>query len=290
VAKLAPDEGMMSSLLEGVSFGRSNQSLPRAPVLHEPCVVIVCQGRTRGYISEQVIDWGAHEFMVVSVPIPFDAETFATPEEPLLVVKVKLDLAIMADLTLALGTAAESAASAESVMSALIDAPLADCVVRLLRALRSPLETRLFGTSLVREVCYRVLTGPKGPALRTALAQRGHFGQIAKALHRIQVDFHQRLDIQTLAKEVHLSEASFHAHFKAVTGTSPIQYLKAIRLHKARLLMIQDGVSVSRASNRVGYESASQFSREFKRLFGRTPIEKQRLVHATKPIRGAHPL
>jgi AraC-like DNA-binding protein len=280
VAALAPGEGMTSSALEGVAFGRSNRSLPRTPALYEPCLLIICQGRKRGYFGDQVIEFGAHQFMVASVPMPFEGETFATPEEPLLAMKVKLDLAIVADLVLALDGAGEQPVAAESLVSAPIDAPLGESVLRLLRALRSPLETRLFGASLVREVCYRVLTGPKGPALRAALAQRGHFGQIAKALHRIHVDFHQRLDIDTLAQEVNLSAAAFHAHFKTVTATSPIQYLKATRLHKARLLMIQDGVSASRASSRVGYESPSQFSREFKRLFGRTPVEEQRLVHA----------
>jgi AraC-like DNA-binding protein len=280
VAELAPNEGMTPSLLDGIAFGRSNRSLPRTPVLHDPCVVIVCQGRKRGYFGDQVIEYGAHQFMVASVPMPFEGETFASPEEPLLVIKVKLDLAVIADLALAIDPAFEATPGAESVATAPVDAPLAESVIRLLHALRSPVETRLFGASLMREVCYRVLTGPKGPALRAALAQRGHFGQIAKALHRIHMDYQQRLDIDTLAQEVHLSAAAFHAHFKTVTATSPIQYLKATRLHKARLLMIQDGVSASRASSRVGYESASQFSREFKRLFGRTPVEEQRLVHA----------
>ena len=280
VAELAPNEGMTPSLLDGVAFGRSNRSLPRTPALYEPCVLIVCQGRKRGYFGDQVMDYGAHQFMVASVPMPFEGETFATPEEPLLAMKVKLDLGMVADLVLALDSAGEATVAAESLVSAPIDRPLGESVLRLLRALRSPLETRLFGPGLMREVCYRVLTGSKGPALRAALAQRGHFGQIAQALHRIHMDYHQRLDVETLAQEVNLSAASFHAHFKTVTATSPIQYLKATRLHKARLLMIQDGVSASRASSRVGYESASQFSREFKRLFGRTPVEEQRLVHA----------
>ena len=280
-AELAPAEGMTQSLLEGVAFGRSNRSLPRTPVLHDACVVIVCSGRKRGYFGDQVIEYGAHQFMVASVPMPFEGETFASPEEPLLVIKVKLDLAVIADLALALDPAFEPVPGAESVATAPVDAPLADSVIRLLRALRSPVETRLFGASLLREVCYRVLTGPKGPALRAALAQRGHFGQIAKALHRIHMDYHQRLDVETLAQEVNLSAASFHAHFKTVTATSPIQYLKATRLHKARLLMIQDGVSASRASSRVGYESASQFSREFKRLFGLPPLtEVQRMKNS----------
>jgi AraC-like DNA-binding protein len=196
-------------------------------------------------------------------------------------VSIHLDLAVAAELALAIDPEAEATNAAEGIAASELDAPLAESVVRLLRALRSPVETRLFGAGLLREVCYRVLAGAKGGALRAALAQRSHFGQIAKALRRIHADYHEHLDIDTLAQEANLSAAAFHAHFKTVTATSPIQYLKATRLHKARLLMIHDGVSASRASTRVGYESASQFSREFKRLFGRTPVEEQRLVHAT---------
>jgi AraC-like DNA-binding protein len=281
VAELAPAEGMTLSALEGVRFGRSHRAHPRTPVLYEPGIFILCQGRKRGFLGDQSFSYDANHFLLLSVPMPFEAETIATPEEPLLGVSIKIDLGVAADLALALDPGAEATTAAEGIASAPLDAPLAETVLRLLRVLRSPLETRLFGQGLMREVCYRVLTGPKGGALRAALAQRSHFGQIAKALRRIHLDFHERLDVDTLAQEANLSAAAFHAHFKTVTSTSPIQYLKAMRLHKARLMMIEDGVSASRASSRVGYESASQFSREFKRLFGRTPIEEQRLVHAT---------
>ena len=118
VAELAPEEGMTPSLLEGVAFGRSNRSLPRTPAVYEPCVLIVCQGRKRGYFGDQVIDYGAHQFMVASVPMPFEGETFASPEKPLLVMKVKLDLGIVADLVLALDASGESAVAAESLVSA----------------------------------------------------------------------------------------------------------------------------------------------------------------------------
>ena len=280
VDALAPDEGMTPSPLEGVAFGRSARALPRTPVLIDPCLVVVCQGRKRSYLGDQVFDYGRGQYLVASMPMPFEGESFATAAQPLLVLKIKLDLALAGELALALDPASEPAVVPEGMVAADLDAALADAVLRLLRALRSPLETRLFGHALVREACFRALTGTRGAALRAGLAQRGHFGRIAKALQRIHVDYSQRLDVDTLAREANLSAAAFHAHFKTVTATSPIQYLKATRLHKARLMMIQDGVSASRASSPVGYESASQFSREFKRLFGRTPVEEQRLVHA----------
>jgi AraC-like DNA-binding protein len=126
----------------------------------------------------------------------------------------------------------------------------------------------------VREIHYRVLAGEPGPALRAALAQRSHFGKIAKALRRIHADYNATLHVDTLAAQAGMSIVTFLANFKAVTTSSPIQYLKTTRLHKARLLMVQDGATAASAAARVGYESASQFSREFKRLFGRTPLNE----------------
>jgi AraC-like DNA-binding protein len=121
-----------------------------------------------------------------------------------------------------------------------------------------------------------VLAGSQGGAIRAALAQHSQFSKIAKALRRIHADYDSDLDVTRLADEAGMSVPAFHANFKAVTATSPIQYVKTTRLHKARLLMVQDGVSAAVAASRVGYESASQFSREFKRFFGRTPVEETR--------------
>ncbi|HEX4510083.1 MAG TPA: AraC family transcriptional regulator, partial [Burkholderiaceae bacterium] len=253
VAELAPVEGMTPSALDGVSFGRSHRSHPRAPVLYEPGIFILCQGRKRGFLGDQSFTYDANHFLMLAVPMPFEAETVASEDEPLLGIKIRIDLGVAAELALAIAPETEATSAAEGIVSAPLDVALAETVERLLRALRSPLETRLFGASLLREVTYRVLIGPKGGALRAALAQRSHFGQIAKALRRIHLDYHERLDVDMLARESNLSAAAFHAHFKTVTATSPIQYLKAMRLHKARLMMIEDGVSASRASSRVGY-------------------------------------
>jgi AraC-like DNA-binding protein len=130
----------------------------------------------------------------------------------------------------------------------------------------------------VRELLYRVLTGPQGAAVHAALTQQSHFGRIGKALRRIHASYDRPVDVATLAREAGMSVAAFHAHFKAVTRSTPIQYLKTTRLHKARLLMVQDGVSAATASHLVGYESSSQFNREFKRFFGRTPASEAEVM------------
>lgn len=280
--RLAPAEGMTAAALDGVRLFRSTRAHPRTPILYEPCIVIICQGRKIGYLGDQAFPYNPDHFLLLTLPLPFESETIASPEEPLLGVSIPIDLGITAELAHLLDMpTADSTSMADCIASEKLDAPLAESVVRLLRALEHPDEVRALGAGLLREINYRVLAGPRGEALRAALARRGAFGQVATALRRIHADYRESLDVGTLANEVNLSPAAFHAQFKRVTSTSPMQYLKATRLHKARLLMIQDGVSAARAADRVGYESASQFSREFKRLFGRTPIDEIRAIRTT---------
>jgi AraC-like DNA-binding protein len=279
---LAPSEGYTLSAIDGVKFLRSNRPLPRIPVLYEPCIVIVCQGRKRGFLGDEVYVYDAQHFLVLSVPLPFESETEASEKEPMLAISVRLNLTTVAELLLALDQSRGYARTApKGICSTPIDDYLGDAVLRLLEALMSPMEANILGPSIMREIYFRVLTGEQGGSVRAALAYQSQFGKIGKALRRIHAEYNGDLDVGTLADEANMSVAAFHANFKAVTSTSPMQYLKATRLHKARLLMIQDGLSAASASDRVGYESVSQFSREFKRLFGRSPMEETNYMKNT---------
>lgn len=270
--KLAPQQGYTRSLLDTVRFMRSDRALPRTPVLYEPCIVIVCQGCKRGYLADNVYTYNASHYLVLSVPLPFSTETDATPQEPLLAVAVGLDMTVIADLVLTLdGGQGAPATPPEGILSTPLDEPLADTTLRLLRALSHPQEAQILGPAIVKELYYRVLMGEQGGAIRAALASVGKFSRIARVLQRIHTDYAGRLDVATLAAEAGMSAPAFHAHFKAVTRNSPVQYIKAVRLHQARLMMIRDNLSAATAAVRVGYESPSQFNREFRRLFGRTP-------------------
>ncbi|WP_186131515.1 AraC family transcriptional regulator [Burkholderia gladioli] len=281
IGRLAPNEGYTASLLPGVSFMRSNRSLGRTPVLYEPSIVLVCQGCKRGFLGDEVFLYDANHYLVLSVPLPFSTETEASPEAPLLAVTLRLDPGLTAELMLAVDAPGRKPpAMPRGIYSTPLNQRLSATLLRLLEALGSPLEARVVAPLALREICFLVLTGEQGDAMRASLATTGHFSRIARALRRIHADYGQPIDVESLCRESGMSVPSFHRHFKAVTHTTPIQYLKSTRLHQARLLMIRRGLTAAAASASVGYESPSQFSREFKRMFGRSPTQEVEQMRA----------
>lgn len=270
---LAPNEGYNLTALPDVRILRSDHPLSRTPVLYDPGIVIVCQGRKRGFFGDQVYLYDEQHYLAVAVPVPFTMETEATPEHPLLAIYMHLDFQLAAELMIQIDRrqlpAQEEAP--QSLMSSPMDTALRASVVRFLEAMNRPLDATILGPALVRELYFRVLTGAQGNAMRAALAMQGHFGKIGKALRRIHATYAQPLDLSQLASEAGMSVPTFHNHFKAVTHTSPMQYVKSTRLHQARLLMVRQGMTAEAACHAVGYMSPSQFNREFKRLFGLTP-------------------
>ena len=288
---LAPSEGYNLTALPSVRILRSDRALARTPVLYDPGIVIVCQGCKRGYFGDQLYVYDAQHYLAVSVPVPFDMETDATAAQPLLALYLHLDFAVAADLMLQIGreAVAEAEQAPQSMLSSPIDADMRGTLLRFLQALNRPLEAAVLGPSLLRELYFRVLTGAQGRALREALALKGQYGRIGRALRRIHAAYAETLDLAQLAREAGMSIPAFHQHFKAITQTSPMQYLKSTRLHQARLLMVRQDLSAEAACHAVGYTSASQFSREFRRLFGLTPALEARRMRQSFALPPAFP-
>ncbi|VWX32492.1 Uncharacterized HTH-type transcriptional regulator YqhC [Limnobacter sp. 130] len=275
IQQLATTEGYSESALNGVTFMRCNGALARMPALYEPSIVIVIQGTKHGFHDGNTYTYDANHYLVVSVPLPFDVETQATAEKPLLGLIIRVEFELAAELILDLKeSVVDQGEAVPPLFASRIDARLGDSIFRLLEILQSPTESRVLGPSVIKEITYRVLTGEQGRSLRLAFSRDSYLSRVAKVLKLIHSNYHRALDVATLAQEANMSVPTFHAHFKSVTSNTPIQYIKAIRLHQARLMMIRKGISAAQVSAMVGYESPSQFSREFKRYFGRTPVQE----------------
>lgn len=275
IAALASQEGFTPTRLEGVQVLRSSRAQPRRPVVYTPSVVIVAQGCKIGYVGNSVHVYDRDHYLVLSVLLPFECEIAqATPEEPFLALSVGVDAVMLNELMLDMQEAEPNAPPMSAASTSRLTPDLRDSALRLLECLHSPVDSKILGRQLVREILYRILQGDQGAALRALSGVDGSFGQIAKALKRIHSEYQTPLDVETLARTANMSVSVFHQHFKTVTASSPIQYLKSLRLHKARTLMAKAGFNAKTAADEVGYASTSQFSREFKRFFGASPIQE----------------
>ncbi|SCC65404.1 AraC family transcriptional regulator [Kosakonia oryziphila] len=281
---LAPDEGYTRTRMKEIKLLRVNESMPHTPVLYEPCIVIVLQGKKTGLMGGEEFTYDPGHYLVVSAPLPFTSQTTASQQQPLLAMSVSLDVATIAELLIEMGDGdGRGNEKAGILFSTPLGEELADTVYRLLMVLSDEEQSRILGPGILKELYYRVLIDTQGAAIRAALSGKGHFRQIAAAIRTMHTRFMDHIEVDMLAKEAGMSSPSFHRHFRVFTGTTPKQYLISIRLHQARFLMVKRNVTASEASFRVGYISPTQFSREFSRFFGCPPQkEAQRLRHLLK--------
>jgi AraC-like DNA-binding protein len=273
--ELAVDEGTHRTLVEGVEVTRRSCSSPRTPVVYQPNIVVVGQGRKRGYLGDKVYQYDPFNYLVLSVPLPAECEWEASPEEPLLLVAINVDPTMLGEMLLEMDEPLPPVGpTPRGISTTPMGEELGGSVIRLLECLKSPLDSHMLGRQTVREIAYRVLRGEQGGALRALASRDDHFTRVARVLKYIHADFARPLSAEEMARRAGMSVSAFHHNFKLVTASSPLQYLKRIRLDQARRLMAHDGYNASTAARAVGYESPSQFSREFKRLFGVTPVEE----------------
>ncbi|EHG7580708.1 MULTISPECIES: AraC family transcriptional regulator [Citrobacter] len=248
---------------------------PRTPVMYDPGIIFLFSGYKIGYINERVFRYDANEYLLLTVPLPFECETYATPEVPLAGIRINVDMLQLQELLMDIGEDErfQPSMAASGINSATLSDEILCAAERLLDVMERPLDARILGKQIIREILYHVLTGPRGGALLALVSRQTHFSLISRVIKRIENKYTESLNVEQLAAEANMSVSAFHHNFKSVTSTSPLQYLKTYRLHKARMMILHDGMKASAAAMRVGYESASQFSREFKRYFGVTPGE-----------------
>jgi AraC-like DNA-binding protein len=277
---LAPRQGYNRTALASVRILKSEEMLKDVPVLYRPGAVFVLRGSKRGMLEGEVYLYDEDHYLAVSVPVPFRMESVANRKDPLLAIYVEFDLALAAEIAAMIEArqATPSGSRARSLMSSPMEPAIEDTLFRLLKALGDPVEAGILGDAILRELHYRILVGPQGGAMMAALQQDGASARIVRSLASLRETYRSEIAVSALASNAGMSVPSYHTHFKALTGSSPMQYVKAMRLHEARLMMAREDMGVASVAISVGYASPAQFSRDFKRHFGRTASEEVKWV------------
>jgi AraC-like DNA-binding protein len=271
IARHTPGDGMHRSSIERLTLIRSSRPTLPMPVVYEPALCLVAQGRKQAVLAGRSFVYDPARYLIVSVELPVVGHVLeASPAAPYLCLALNFDPAVLGELALQV-PATETTSPALGLTLCDAGAPLLDAAVRLLRLLDDPQGAPVLGPLAEREILYRLLTGPYGGALRQLLAGQGRTAQVSRAIAWIKQHFADPFSIEALAAAAGMSASSLHERFKAVTAMSPLQYQKQLRLQEARRLMLGTGADAASAAFRVGYESPSQFSREYRRLFGEPP-------------------
>lgn len=276
LAILAPRHGITPAPVAGVHLIYTTEHHERIPVLYRPRMIVILQGHKVGYLAEHTFRYDPEHYLMMTLPLTCECECFASPVQPLVGLSIDIDIAALQALLLEMGDAAPVtiAEPERGVHSVPLSETMLCAVERLVEVFDQPLHARVLGPQIVREILFHALHEGGGPALLAMASRHSQVSQIARVLRVMEQRFTENLTVEDLAREANMSVSAFHHHFKAVTATSPLQYIKSLRLHKARLMMLHDGLKAGTAASRVGYESGSQFSREYKRFFGTPPSEQ----------------
>jgi AraC-like DNA-binding protein len=272
--------GICSTAMPHVSLIRADAPSTPTPAVYEASLCLIAQGSKRVSIGEHSVVYDAAHYLLVSVDLPLVGHVLdASPERPYLRCKIDLDAAMLADLM-----ASEGGGMARTDLPVLGvypgDPDLIDAACRLVGLLDRPDTIRALAPLIEREILYRLLTGPHGPMLRHVATAGSHLNQVSRAIAAIRRRFDAPIRIDDVAAEAGMSSSSLHVHFKAITRMTPLEYQKQLRLQEARRLMLAEGATASTAGFAVGYESPSQFSREYRRLFGAPPRADVERLHA----------
>ena len=252
---------------------RSDHVKPPRHLIFKPALCIVVQGAKWAIFGDERLEYKAGQALVVSIEMPaFGTVYEASPAEPYLGVIIEFDLALMREVMESLELVPQANAEiGRGVFVTDFDGPLADCTLRMVRLLDTPRAIPLLYPAIMREICYWLLTGPHGDQVMAMTMAKSHTRNVLNAIHSLRDRFSEPMRIEHLASAAQMSPSAFHRQFKSVTSMTPLQYQKQLRLLEARRLLVADEANVETAAYQVGYESPSQFSREYSRMFGMPP-------------------
>ena len=271
---IARTEGDFDTEIENLSVYRRHETSKPSPCLFPRGLIIPLSGKKQVADGDQIVDYGMGSTLLVAADLPLMSQVLdASPHRPSLILFLKLDTALLVDAVQEIAGMQPVDEGTRLLSLAPADAGLLDALVRLMALLQEPHLRRALAPLIEKEIAVRLVSSAHGPLLRRLLVVGSPKQKIANAMRWLRDNFMEKTEIDSIALRVGMSPTNFRQHFREVAGVSPLQYQKQLRLQAARQLMLNSGVSVTTASGRVGYLSASQFSREYKRLFGMPPLD-----------------
>ena len=269
----------------GLHFNRSTSPSEPCYSVSIPAFCVIAQGSKEVFLGNDRYQYDPMRYLLATAELPVISQILeASKEKPYLSVRLDLDPVLVGSVMVEAGyLISQNRTNVKAIDVSPLDANLLDAVVRLVRLLDSPAEAHVLAPLIKREIIYRLLMGEQGDRLRQIAVLGGYTHHIARAVERLRKDFNQSLRIESIARELGMSVSGFHHHFKSVTAMSPLQFQKQLRLQEARRLMLGQNLDASSAAIRVGYDDASHFNREYKRLFGAPPMrDVERLREAAR--------
>ncbi|WP_448665912.1 AraC family transcriptional regulator N-terminal domain-containing protein [Serratia plymuthica] len=282
VAKIAAADGDYPTAIPALTIYRRNAVTAPMPCIYGLGLGLTVQGGKRVTLGNEIFDYGPGQSLITSVDLPVVSYvTQASVAEPYLGLRLELDARLISQLAADPDVVAGAKASGGRAVSVVeLEDGLLEAVSRLVSLLEEPALMASIYPLILQEITIRLLNGQYGPTLRNLVAQGSPSQQIARVLSWLKLNFAQDLSMEALAAKACMSPSTFRQHFRALTGMSPLQYLKSLRLQEARQVMMNEGLDAGSAAVRVGYESASQFSREYTRLFGAPPLRDIKRIRA----------
>lgn len=272
MTRLIPKDGS-KEVLPGFFLARSSKPMASVHSIYKPAFCFVVQGRKQALLGEEVFWYDPGHYLIFSVDLPlvFKVEE-ASLDMPYLGFRINLDPSLVAPVIMESELEIKKGdASVKGINVNAVDADLFDAAVRLIRLIDKPNNQKVLVPLVMKEIIYRLLISGQGARLGHLMTSEGDTHRISKAIGQLRENFDQPLQIENMARSLGMSLSGFHHHFKSVTAMSPLQFQKQIRLQEARRLMLGEDLDAASAGFRVGYEDASHFNREYKRLFGDPP-------------------
>lgn len=273
IARNISKDGIEATALPRVHLIRGSHPTEPLSVLHEPAICLIAQGRKQVILGDEVFEYDSEKYLIVSVDVPISGQiTQATPKQPYLCLRLDIDRAMLAALTVEAGVGDRSTQRDTSgIMLSTVTPELMEAAIRLVRLLDTPEDIPVLAPLAERELLYRLLKGEQGGRLAQIAFAESRINQVNRAIDLIKTHYREPIASADIADAARMSLSALHTHFKAVTAMSPLQYQKQLRLQEARRLMLFNATDAASAAFAVGYESPSQFSREYARLFGAPP-------------------